>query len=105
MSFFLYKSPIGKPEILDYKIPAQLLDGFELIRELDEWMDVSRLEFGDGDQLITPVKTYAEARREEYPAIAEQLDMLWHAMKDDPSKRLEPFYSSIKAVKDKYPSN
>lgn len=105
MSFFLYKSPLGKPEVLDYKIPVKLLDGFELVRELGEWIDVSRLEFGDGDQLIIPPKTYAESRREEYPAIAEQLDMLWHAMKDDPSKRLEPFYSSIKAVKDKYPSN
>jgi hypothetical protein len=105
MSFFLYKSPLGKPEVLNYRIPVMFLDGFEFIRELDGWLDVSRLEFGDGDQLVAPLKTYADARREEYPAIAEQLDMLWHAMKDDPSKRLEPFYSSIKRVKDKHPSN
>jgi hypothetical protein len=105
MSYFLYKSPLGKPEVLDYQIPHRLLDGFVLVRELDEWLDVSHLEFGDGDQLVSPAKTYAEARREEYPAIAEQLDMLWHAMETDPSKRLEPFYSSIKAVKDKHPSN
>lgn len=45
---------------------------------------------------------YAERRRAEYPAIDEQLDALWHAMDGDKSKRLEPFYSMIKAVKDKH---
>jgi len=39
----------------------------------------------------------------EYPPLAEQLDMLWHAMEQDPTKRLEPFYSSIKDIKDAYP--
>jgi hypothetical protein len=42
-------------------------------------------------------------RKQEYPAIEEQLDMLWHAMANDSKKRLEPFYSTIKAIKDKYP--
>ncbi len=105
MRHFLYKSPIGKPEVLDYRIHPRLLDGFVFVRELDEWIDVSRLVFDENDQLVSPAKTYAEARREEYPAIAEQLDMIWHAMNDQPSKRLEPFYSTIKAVKDKHPSN
>ena len=38
-----------------------------------------------------------------YPKIGDQLDMLWHAMNDDETKRLEPFYSEIKAVKNAYP--
>jgi hypothetical protein len=42
-------------------------------------------------------------RRATYPSIEDQLDMLWHAMNDDESKRLEPFYSTIKAVKDQFP--
>ena len=42
-------------------------------------------------------------RQQEYPEVKDQLDMLWHAMDDDESKRTEPFYSTIKAIKDKYP--
>lgn len=48
---------------------------------------------------------YKERRRAEYPDIAEQLDALWHSMDIDSSKRLEPFYSTIKAVKDNNPKN
>ena len=43
-------------------------------------------------------------RRAVYPSIEDQLDMLWHAMDDDAGKRLEPFYSTIKAVKDQFPT-
>jgi len=43
-------------------------------------------------------------RRAVYPSIEDQLDMLWHGMNDDPSKRIEPFYSTIKAVKDQFPT-
>ena len=46
---------------------------------------------------------YFIKRMKQYPQLADQLDMLWHAMDDDPSKRLEPFYSAIKAVKDQFP--
>ena len=42
-------------------------------------------------------------RMNAYPAIGDQLDMLWHAMEQDESKRLEPFYSTIKAIKDSIP--
>ena len=41
--------------------------------------------------------------RREYPAIEEQLDYLWHGMNSDESKRVEPFYSLIKGVKDANP--
>ena len=40
-----------------------------------------------------------------YPAVHEQLDMLWHAMDTDSSKRLEPFYTTIKNVKDAFPKD
>lgn len=46
---------------------------------------------------------YAERREAEYPSIAEQLDMLWHAMDKGTAEKMEPFYSSIKAVKENYP--
>lgn len=46
---------------------------------------------------------YTDRRRAEYPDIADQLDALWHSMNNDESKRLEPFYSMIKSVKDGNP--
>ena len=54
------------------------------------------------DDLRGPA-TYKEIRRMEYPSAGEQLDMLWHAMDDGTLPRSEPFYSSIKSVKDKNP--
>jgi hypothetical protein len=45
---------------------------------------------------------YDEARRASYPSVEDQLDMLWHAMDRNELPRAEPFYSSIKAVKDKF---
>jgi hypothetical protein len=41
-------------------------------------------------------------RRWAYPPVEDQLDMLWHAMDADPSKRLEPFYTTIKTIKDQF---
>lgn len=49
------------------------------------------------------VETYADIRRRMYPSTAEQLDMLWHAMDENAQQRMEPFYSTIKAVKDAVP--
>lgn len=46
---------------------------------------------------------YRLERGREYPMVEEQLDMMWHAMNADETKRIEPFYSTIKAIKDKYP--
>lgn len=52
-----------------------------------------------------PPYDYRQARARAYPAVAEQLDMLWHAMGADPAIRLEPFYSRIAAVKAAYPKD
>lgn len=48
------------------------------------------------------VEDYRKLRRNAYPTVQEQLDALWHAMENDKMKKAEPFYSMIKAVKDKY---
>lgn len=53
-------------------------------------------------KLVLPNK-YAERRRDAYPDIGEQLDALWHGMNADESKRVEPFYSMLKAVKEEHP--
>ena len=46
---------------------------------------------------------YVIQRRVAYPKVEEQLDMLWKAMAADPSKRIEPFYGVILAIKSAYP--
>lgn len=50
-----------------------------------------------------PPPNYVDYRRAEYPTPGEQMDMLWHAMNNGSMPKVEPFYSEIKAVKDKYP--
>src|SRR6056300_105123 len=42
-----------------------------------------------------------------YPAIGDQLDMLWHSIDQNPSLKSEyfEFYEAIKAVKVKHPKN
>ena len=50
-----------------------------------------------------PPPTYAEQRFKEYPYVGEQLDLFWHAMNDGVIPKIEPFFSDIKAVKEKYP--
>ena len=57
------------------------------------------------------VKSYQAAngyklnRRDNYPAIAEQLDLLWHAIDADADLKvkLAGFYDAIKTVKDANP--
>ena len=48
---------------------------------------------------------YVEQRRNAYPAIGDQLDMLWHTIDKDIllQKRYFDFYQTIKQVKVKYP--
>ena len=48
-------------------------------------------------------RAHNDFRLSKYPTVEDQLDMLWHAMDIDESKRLEPFYSTIKAIKNAYP--
>lgn len=46
---------------------------------------------------------YRKLRRAAYPSVADQMDMLWQAMNTGQIAKIEPFYSKIKAVKDRFP--
>ena len=48
---------------------------------------------------------YAEQRRNAYPSIGDQLDMLWHTMDKDNElqHKFYDFYQTIKKVKVAYP--
>ena len=50
---------------------------------------------------------YAEQRRNAYPQIGDQLDMLWHSIDKDPQLKSKyfDFYEANKAVKVKYPKS
>ena len=50
---------------------------------------------------------YVNKRKSAYPAIGDQLDMLWHSIDQNPELKSKyfDFYEAIKAVKVKYPKN
>jgi len=56
---------------------------------------------------ITEQAPYISQRRNAYPAIGDQLDMLWHSIDQNPKLKSEyfEFYEAIKAVKVKHPKN
>ena len=49
------------------------------------------------------VNQYQRKRASEYPEIGDQLDMLFHAIDAGTLDKSSDFYTTIKAVKDKYP--
>lgn len=63
------------------------------------WVDTR----SEAEKQAQAAEDIAFSRRSSYPSIGDQLDMLWHAMDQEVIPRVEPFYSEIKAVKDKYP--
>lgn len=52
---------------------------------------------------VTGAKSYVVERAHAYPSYGNQFDTLWHAMDNGQLPKIEPFYSDIKSVKEKYP--
>ena len=48
-------------------------------------------------------KDYKYYRYNEYPNIKDQLDMIWHAIDENKLDKTCDFYTTLKAVKDKFP--
>jgi len=46
---------------------------------------------------------YKALRAKEYPAVKEQLDMIWHAIDEGNLDKTSDFYLRLKKVKDEYP--
>ena len=59
------------------------------------------------NQTITEQAPYINQRKNAYPEIGDQLDMLWHSIDQDPQLKSKyfDFYEAIKAVKVKYPKD
>jgi len=56
-------------------------------------------------QALVANNAYKISRSQEYPALSDQLDMLWHAINTNSLDKTSDFYTTIKAVKDKYPKS
>lgn len=106
MTYYLYKTPSGRPDVTDYPLNLSLFAGYELVAQSEACPDTYGKVFA-GDTLV-PDRTepeYVTNRRAEYPTMGDQLDALWHAMAAGVLPQVEPFYSSIAQVKNKYPKD
>lgn len=54
---------------------------------------------------LRETKQARQDRKNEYPEIGEQLDMLYHAIDNDSDlkNKFSNFYNSLKSIKEKYP--
>tara|TARA_Y100000015_G_scaffold18078_1_gene17464 strand:- start:50 stop:340 length:291 start_codon:yes stop_codon:yes gene_type:complete len=68
-----------------------------------QWLE----EQSKNNETITEQAPYINQRKNAYPAIGDQLDMLWHSIDQDPQLKTKyfDFYEAIKAVKVKYPKS
>ena len=92
-------------------IKRQMTAEEEAQRDIEEqtWLE-EKAEYNDkmNEMANEPEQSdYAQQRRNSYPEIGDQLDMLWHSIDQNPSLKSEyfDFYEAIKAVKVKYPKN
>ena len=76
-----------------------------------EWLEgttpISKADIEAKMNEMSNKSNYAQQRRNPYPKIGDQLDMLWHSIDQNPKLKSEyfDFYETIKAVKVKYPKN
>lgn len=52
---------------------------------------------------IAQKQEYKNLRKQKYPQLSEQLDMLWHSIEQGSLNKDSEFYKAIKAVKDEFP--
>lgn len=74
-------------------------DGSNEWRRIKTWLDAGnnvtdRLGWRD---------LYSGDRRVTYPKIADQLDMIWHAIDNNTLDKTSEFYTTLKSVKDNNP--
>ena len=50
-----------------------------------------------------PTKPVDYLRKQDYPPVGDQLDMLWHAMDNGTLTKVPEFYNAIKEVKNRHP--
>jgi len=76
-----------------------------------EWLDTTQTQPTDSEiqaeitrlQAEYDSKQYARDRATQYAPLADQLDMLWHAIDEGIDLKQSDFYTGNKAVKDAHP--
>lgn len=102
--FYIYRRDDGTPDITTYELNPELFKRHTLVEVVDERPNLDgKVWGGSGWTRQGPDLEYAASRRASYPPVGEQMDALWHAMKDGVIPKVEPFFSDIQAVKSKYP--
>ena len=87
--FSVEDNDFDKIEIQDVGVPAPFRQDIQ--------NEIERL------QAIEDATEYQHNRREQYPEIGDQLDMLWHSIDSGSLDKTSDFYLSLKSVKDDNP--
>lgn len=104
MTYYLYIQPDGLPDVTTHPLDLALFPGHRLLSSSEVEPDVRGKRYVDGRWVrASGEPQYVEQRRVNYPAVGDQLDALWHAMNKGLIPVVEPFYSDIKRVKERYP--
>ena len=82
-------------------------DNLDMIEWDDDTTPIPKADIEAKMNEIGTESNYAEQRRNAYPVIGDQLDMLWHSIDQDAELKQKyfDFYQAIKSVKVKYPKN
>lgn len=75
----------------------------EQYQGMDIWADKSTAPSWEVISTEIEKLKVKEARAKQYPELAEQLDMLWHAIDSGTLDKDSDFYTSLKAVKEQNP--
>jgi len=95
----------------DYKYLEESLKPGEFLAEFESDPDDDLIEPSTGSLLKGKAHkepsppAYIAARRQTYPGLQEQLDMLWKAMDANQIPKALDFYNAIKLVKDSIPKD
>lgn len=106
MPFYLYSiAPNATPEVTTQPLNPSLFPDHALVGTFDTLPDIAGKVVGPGGRLVDadPEPDYAKQRRFRYPKVEDQLDAIWNAMDKGVLPKIEPMYSAVKAVKDRYP--
>ena len=74
-------------EITGAALEQRKIDAAEA-KVIKDWLDATK---------------YQRDRKQSYPSLGDQLDMLWHAIDNGTLNKTSDFYTAIKAVKDAHP--
>lgn len=104
--YYVYRKSCGHPLVLkdEENTYTGLIDDSVFLYETDEDPKLDGKKWNGTEFVDIPLPAeYKKNRAASYPKIADQMDMLWHAMDSGVLPVVESFYTSIKDIKEKYP--